>query len=623
MRTILRLVGIAFLVGAAAAGFWLYQLVWGLPFNFDHLVDRQAVYFLISRPQTLTALGIIDGTWLDYHSDKLDDFGVAERDRLYAQSKRNLADVRSYDRAGLTPQQRTTYDIMAWWLDSSLRLQRFPWLASGGSPYPMDQLNGEQTQLPRFMQFSHQVFNEKTARNYVARLKAFGHYFDQVLGEVDRQASLGVIPPRFVVDHVIAGAAAFIAPEPKDHPLVTTLRDKLAKIGDLAPAVAQDLESAAIGAMKDVVYPSYDRTKTTFGRLKAKATDDDGVWRLPDGAAYYAEMLRQNTTTDITPEAVHALGLAEVARLEAEIDGLLKSVGLENSTLVARMDRLSSDPRFVFPSSDLGREKILEGYRELLERMEKRLPEYFSHVPPQRLEVKRVPPYAEATSPGAYYNPPTLDGRQPGTFFANVREPAETASWQMPTLAYHEGIPGHHLQTAWAQNIENVPIARRVLPFTAYGEGWALYAEHLAKDMGVYDNDPYGDLGRLQAEMFRAVRLVVDTGIHAKRWTRKKAIDYMRANTGMALSEVTSEVERYIVNPGQACAYKIGMLKILELRERAKTALGAAFSLEDFHDVILGGGAMPLTILEQRVDEWIATRKVATRTMQKRLIPTD
>jgi uncharacterized protein (DUF885 family) len=204
-----------------------------------------------------------------------------------------------------------------------------------------------------------------------------------------------------------------------------------------------------------------------------------------------------------------------------------------------------------------------------------------------------------------------LDGRQPGTFFANVRDPAETTSWQMPTLAYHEGVPGHHLQNAWAQNIEGVPIARRVLPFTAYGEGWALYAERLAKDMGVYESDPYGDVGRLQAEMFRAVRLVVDTGIHAKRWTRQQAIDYMREKTGLAVSEVTSEIERYIVNPGQACAYKVGMLKILELRARAQAALGDAFDIKAFHDVILGGGAMPLTVLERRVDGWIAAQKKA------------
>jgi len=299
------------------------------------------------------------------------------------------------------------------------------------------------------------------------------------------------------------------------------------------------------------------------------------------------------------------------------MNALLTTAGLESGSLVQRMERLSTDPRFVFANDDGGREKILEGYRELLGRMQQRLPEYFSRIPPQKLEVKRVPAYAEATSPGAYYNPPTLDGRQPGTFFANLRNPTDTAAWQMPTLAYHEGLPGHHLQIAWAQTIEGVPLARRVLPFTAYSEGWGLYAERLAKEMGVYENDPFGDLGRLQAEMFRAVRLVVDTGIHAKRWTRAQAIDYMRQKTGMPLGEVTAEIERYIVDPGQACAYKIGMLKILELRERAKTALGERFDIKAFHDVVLGGGGMPLSILERRVDAWVRETRSAPVAVRK------
>lgn len=616
MRTFLRSLGVVLLAGLGAGGYWFYQLVWGLPFNFDHLIERQAIVYLADRPQILSSLGIVDGTMLDFHSEKLDEFSEAERDRLYKLGKQNLDELRGYDRASLTPQQQTTYDIMAWWIESGQRLQRFAWLTTSDSLYPMDQLFGEQTQLPRFMQFSHQVFNEKTARSYVARLNAFGAHFDQVLHEVERQAQLGVVPPRFVVDHVIKGAETFVVPEPQDHPLVASYREKVTKIESFDPALAQELERAAILAVKDVVYPSYAHTRRVFEQLKPKATDDDGAWKLPDGNAYYAEALRQNTTTDLSPDEVHAIGMSEVARLEGEIDGLLKRVGLNEGSLVRRMDKLSADPRFIFTPNDEGREKILTGYREILARMEKRLPTYFSQVPPQKLDVKRVPSYAEVTSAGAYYNAPTLDGRQAGTFFTNLRVPQETASWQMPTLAFHEGIPGHHLQNSWAQNIPDVPTARRILPFTAYGEGWALYAERLAKDMGVYDEDPYGDLGRLQAEMFRAVRLVVDTGIHAKHWTRRQAIDYMRSKTGMAESEVTSEIERYIVNPGQACAYKIGMLKILELRERAKSALGVKFDIKAFHDVILGGGAMPLTILEQRVDAWIAERKRAARVVQ-------
>ncbi|NOT40957.1 MAG: DUF885 domain-containing protein [Alphaproteobacteria bacterium] len=610
MRSILRIVGYALLIALAGGGYWLYQLVWGRPFNFDHLIDRQSIYFLMEQPELLTQLGAIDGTMLDYHSDKLDEFTLAERDRFYAVAKRNIDEIKSYDRASLTAEQQTTYDVMLWWQERALLNQRFPWATVGGL-YPMNQMFGEQLGLPRFMQFSHQVKNEKTARNYVVRLNAFGTHFDQVLVEIERQASLKVLPPRFVIDAIIASTDTFRKPDPKDNPLVATFREKLGKLTDIDKKLATELEAAAVAAVKDVVYPAYGRIKATFERLRPQATEDDGVWKLPGGDAFYADAVRQFTTTDMTPEQIHTLGLAEVVRLEGEMDAVLRSVGETNGPLVDRMERLSRDPRFTFSADDAGRERILAGYRTLLEAMQKRLPEAFKKIPPQKLEVVRVPTYAEATSAGAYYNPPSFDGGKPGQFFANVRDPAETASWQMPTLAYHEGVPGHHFQIATAQNIEGVAFARRVLPFTAFSEGWALYAEHLAKDMGVYDKDPYGDLGRLQAEMFRAVRLVADTGIHAKRWTRQQAIDYMHSKTGMSVTEVTSEIERYIVMPGQALAYKIGMLKILELRERAKAALAAKFDLKAFHEIVLGGGALPLTILEQRVDTWIALQKKA------------
>ena len=608
MRTSIRVVGIVFLLAAIAGGYWTYRLVWGKPFNFDNLIDRQGIETLAEDPQLLSSLGIIDGTILDFHSGKLTPFSQARRKELSARVQRYLGQIKEFDRAELTPQQQTTYDIMVWTIDAESRFDRFAWLTTGGL-YPFDQQFGEHTSLPRFMQFSHGVFNDKTAKNYVARLNAFGTRIDQVLAESMRQAEAGVLPPRFVIEHVIKDVAKFREPAPGDHPLVTTFKEKLAKIGDFDKAEAAQLAEDAAKALKDVVYPAYERIQATFEALLPKATTDDGVWKLPDGDAYYAARLHQMTTTDLTPDQVHDIGLGEVARLEHEIDGQMKVLGLSEGSLVQRFDRLSNDPRFTFSPDDAGRTQILAGYRELLGKMRERLPNYFSHVPPQILEVARVPAYAEAASAGAYYNRASFDGRRPGTFFANLRDPHETQRWSMPTLAYHEGIPGHHLQISWAQDIEGVPMARKVLPFTAYVEGWALYAEHLAKEMGAYDTDPYGDLGRLQAEMFRAVRLVVDTGIHAKHWTRAQAIAYMREKTGMVETDVTSEVERYIVSPGQACAYKIGMLKILELRERAKNALGARFDLKAFHDVILDGGAMPLTVLEGRVNDWIKQRK--------------
>jgi len=317
-------------------------------------------------------------------------------------------------------------------------------------------------------------------------------------------------------------------------------------------------------------------------------------------------MLEEATTTDYTPEQVHALGLAEVARIDAQMDALLRSQGLEEGTVAERMTALRKDPRFLLPNTDEGREQMLSRYREILDDMAARMPEYFRTIPPGPLEVERIPASAEKGSAGAYYNPAAMDGSRPATFYANLRDTAEMPTWGMKTLAYHEGIPGHHFQIATAHGLKGLPLIRQQPIYNAYAEGWALYAERLAAEIGLYADDPFGDLGRLQAEMFRAVRLVVDTGLHAKGWSREQAIEYMVGTSGLGESEVTSEIERYMALPGQATGYKVGQLKILELREKARAALGTAFSLKDFHTVVLENGAVPLTVLERLVDDWIA-----------------
>jgi uncharacterized protein (DUF885 family) len=270
------------------------------------------------------------------------------------------------------------------------------------------------------------------------------------------------------------------------------------------------------------------------------------------------------------------------------------------------MSALARDPRFLLPNTDDGRAELLERYGRMLDEAAARMPQYFRTIPPEKLEVERVPASAEKGSAGAYYNPAAMDGSRPGTFFANLRDTSETATWTMKTLAYHEGIPGHHFQIATAHGLKGLPIIRQQPIYSAYSEGWALYAERLAAEIGLYADDPFGDLGRLQAEMYRAVRLVVDTGLHAKGWSREQAIEYMVKTTGMGEAEVTSEVERYMALPGQACAYKIGQLKILELREKARSALGEKFDLKAFHAVVLENGAVPLTVLERLVQDWIA-----------------
>jgi uncharacterized protein (DUF885 family) len=312
----------------------------------------------------------------------------------------------------------------------------------------------------------------------------------------------------------------------------------------------------------------------------------------------------------MTAEEIHALGLAEVERIEREMTAILDAQGIPGVTLAERIQSLNADPAQNFPNTDAGRAEMIAYLHAINDRVMAAAPKYFQTIPPQPLEIVRVPEYAQDSSPGGYYNPPALDGSRPGRFYINLKDTADNPKWTLPTLMIHEGAPGHHFQLSAQQMIQDVPMLRKVLPFTAYAEGWALYAERVAKvDMDFYADDPLGDLGRLQAEMFRAVRLVVDTGMHAKKWSREQSIDYMVAKTGKVPAEVTREIERYVVWPGQATAYKVGQLALLRLREQAERDLGPKFDLRGFHEVILLNGSMPLAVLDDVVQEWIRQRQ--------------
>jgi uncharacterized protein (DUF885 family) len=355
------------------------------------------------------------------------------------------------------------------------------------------------------------------------------------------------------------------------------------------------------------VFDAYNALILYFKALKSKATTDAGVWKFPDGNAFYQYQLSLMTTTDYTPKEVHQIGLSEVARIKTEMRDILSVQGYADTSkeIGEIIQELNKEERFLYQNNDEGRKEIIEGYNTILDEINAGLDNAFDIRPKAAMEVKRVPKFKEEGAAGAYYTPPAMDGSSGGIFYANLRAVTETVKFGMKTLAYHEGIPGHHFQIAIQGELEEVPIFRTFPLFTAYTEGWALYAEQLAWELGFYKNDPFGNLGRLQAEMFRAVRLVVDTGIHYKKWTREEAIEYMIANTGMTTGEVVTEIERYIVMPGQACAYKIGMMKILELREKAKKKLGSQFDLKEFHNVVLQNGAVPLNILEEIIDEFI------------------
>ncbi len=611
MRKFWRIAGWTALVLVVVLGYAGYRTIWGKPFTLNTLANRQTLLFLVKNPEIFTQVGIADGTVFDHHSDKLAAVGVAKRDQDYADAQQYLAEVRAFDRSKLDPQEKITYDILVDQDETGLAFRRFDWLSSEGL-YPIAPMWGGEVTLPSFLENAHVVKNAKTARNYVKRLEAMGVKFDGLTAEMLRQAKLGVVLPKSLLERSLVLVHDAVEPKPADNPLVTSFVTKLADVKDLDPKARDELKAQAIDAITHAVYPAYARMQAALeGLRETSSTQAAGVGRLPDGAAYYALMLRQMTTTDYTPEQIHAKGLAEVERICAEMDALLKAQGLDKGTVAERMQTLARDPRFLLPNDDAGRKQALDRFQQILDEMNAKMPAYFRTLPTTRLVVQRESLAAEKGAAGAHYEPAAMDGSRPGRFVVTLRDLAELPTFGMKTLAYHEGIPGHHFQIATAQNLKDVPLIRQQTLYSAYAEGWALYTERLAAEIGMYKDDPWGDLGRLQAELFRAVRLVVDTGLHAKGWSREQAIRYMVDTTGMHEAEVTSEVERYMGLPGQACAYKVGQLKILELRDKAKQALGAKFDLKTFHAVVLENGAVPLTMLERFVDEWIASVQAA------------
>jgi len=611
MRRAWRIAGWAALALVAALAYASWRIVWGKPFTINLLANRQALEFLMRNPEMFTAVGITEGSIFDHHSAELAPYTLRHRDEDYAQLARFLEEVREFDRATLSRQDQITYDILIDQYQTGLAFSRFTWL-QGDDLYPVSPMFGVEVELPSFMQITHVIRNDRTARNYVKRLDAMGDKLDQVTEAMQRQASAGVVLPPSLLERSLTVIHDTVSAAPKDNALVTTFVTRMSRVKSLDGARRQQLASQAAEAVSSRIYPAYARMSAALEALRpAAAAQGAGVGRLRDGAAYYALALRQNTTTDYTPAQVHALGLSEVARITREMDQLLAAEGLTAGSVGERMAALGQDPRFLLPNDDAGRRQALERYQQILDAVAARMPEYFRTLPRMRLAVERVPASQEKGTSGAYYQQAAMDGSRPGIFFANLRDMGDLPTWGMKTLAYHEGIPGHHLQISTALGLKDLPLIRQQTLYTAYAEGWALYAEQLAAEIGMYRDDPWGNLGRLQAELVRAARLVVDTGIHAQGWTREQAISYMVATTGKAEAEVASEVERYMAMPGQACAYKVGELKILELRARAQAALGPKFNLKDFHTVILENGGVPLTLLEQLVDEWIARTRSA------------
>ncbi len=580
-------------------------LFWAKPIGVNNYINKVTIELLVDSPELLTSIGAIDNTLLDFHSNRLADYTKEQDEKSLAKLRKARAGLDKYGPDGLDGQELLSWQITAWFFDDLIRQSEYEF-----SSYPINQISGVTVNLPSFLTDSHVIKNEKSAKRYISRVEEFGRVLGEVKVRVEESRDNGVIAPDFIIEGALNGMRTFIEGGAEANPLVTTLPEKLDKIEGMGDDRKAELIAAATEAVKTHVIPGYEAMIALHEELLLETNHDAGIWRIPDGDKIYEIALKSNTTTDFTADEIHDTGLSEVERIGVEMDAILVAQGLIEGTISERVRVLMEDPAQQFPNTDVGRQEMLDYLVALNDGIMAMAPDYFITIPPQPLEIVRIPEFSEASAPGGYYSPPAVDGSRPGRFYINQKDTADNPKWTLPTLMVHEGAPGHHFQLSASQLMKGVPFLRTVSPFSAFSEGWALYAERMAKtDMGLYDDDPLGDLGRLQAEMFRAVRLVVDTGIHNKRWSREQAIDYMVSKTGMTDAEVTREIERYSVWPGQATSYKTGQMAILQLRDYAEAELGDDFDLREFHETILLNGGMPLGILKDVVEAWVEEQK--------------
>ncbi len=540
--------------------------------------------------------------------DKWDDFSEAHDLADLNRTVQRLAELKStihYE--WLDEQTQVSYRLFAMQADQTI--EGWKWRNHG---YVFTQMSGIHSDAPAFLMNYHQVDNVADAQAYITRLHKLADVFDQLIVRTEAQAAKGIMPPKFVYPILISASREVITGQPfdssaKPSALLEDFTTKVNALKDVDAATKAQLVKDGTAALVGSVKPAYEKLIAMFEKQEKLTTDDDGVWKLPDGGDYYNYMLRRSTTTNLSADEIHELGLREVARIHAGMQEIMKKTGFKGD-FPAFLAFMRDDPQFSYPTTDEGKAAYTVRATKIIDEMRARLPEFFGTLPKSPLIVKKVEPFREQGAAGAFYEPPSADGTRPGIYYINTIDMRGLPIYEMETLAHHEAIPGHHMQIAIAQELKNMPKFRMYGGFNAYQEGWALYAEYFPKEFGFY-SDPYQDYGRLYDELLRAVRLVVDTGIHAKHWTRQQVMDYFRKNTSNPERDVFTETNRYIVWPGQACSYKIGMLKILELRERAKKELGPKFDLRAYHDLVLKNGSLPLDLLEDNFNSWLAKQK--------------
>ena len=569
----------------------------------DAIVQDQ----LMTSPETLTSLGMDKGPMAAMKA-RLDDRSQAKIDADRVKFRAHMAAMEAVDRGALSADEQVWYDSLKYFGETAVMGYAFPYGGGGfgPSPYTISQLTGSYQSMPDFLDSQHSIETTEDAEAYLSRVSAFATALDQETERMRADFAAGAVPPDFVIARTLAQMASLMEPGAAGTTLVQSV---VRRTGE--KSLAGDWGSRAEALVNSEVFPALARQAEALRAQQAGATHDAGVWRLPDGEAFYRYGIQSYTTTNLSGDEIHEIGLEQLAELTARADGLLKAQGLTQGSVGQRIRALGDDPAQQYPNTDEAKEQLLRDLNTQTEEVRRRMPQYFGRLPQAAVEIRRVPKAIEAGAPGGYYNSPALDGSRPGIYYINLRDTAEWPRMQLPTLTYHEAVPGHHHQIALAQEKPNTPLLMKVLGFSAYSEGWGLYAEQLADEIGMYENDPYGRIGYLQSLMFRATRLVVDSGMHAKRWSREQAIRFMTEALGDSETAVTTEIERYCVWPGQACSYKLGHTKWVELRENARTTLGDKFDLRAFHDAGINAGGVPLTVLERVITDWTAQQASA------------
>lgn len=577
---------------------------------------------LADSPELASQAGVTPEVAGGPYGDRLDDRSAIALEARRSAAIRRYAELRGLPPAGLNNAERLTLAVLESQFANSSAGAEFDYgeFSALGSlkPYVLNQLDSAFINLPAFLDERHPIASNADAEAYLRRLSAAALAIDQETERARADAARGIRPPLFIIDGTLALLDGVIATPSLAQPYVTGFRHKLEALAARAadPTRRAALEQRHLGYLaraeqivRDHVIPAHQRAAQFLRSERARADDNPAVTRLPRGVEFYTTALRIETTTSLSPNEIHEIGLRRIAELNRDLDIALRRVGLTEGAAGQRLAQLTADPRYLYPETEEGRAQLLADVQTRVNGVLARADQWFGRLPRAKLEVRRVPAFAEAGQPGASYSAPSIEGGQPGIYYVNLRNLREMTRIDLPTQDFHEAVPGHHFQTALALELDDTPLIRRLITVNAYSEGWGLYAEQLADELNFYANDPIGRIGYLRWQLWRAARLVVDTGLHAKGWSRQQAIDYLIAATGDSWSTVATEVDRYVVWPGQACGYELGRREIVALRERARRALGPDFDLRGFHDVVLLNGEVPLPVLEQLVDEWIPRRQ--------------